>query len=197
MGGAAEQHVRSGTVRRVTDPQPKCGAGSQGALIRTLGHEGLRTAGSARSIHLRRCVCHDLGSHRAGRQLLTSGAWSRRLQRVRIIEVRNTRRSTPAGSSRHADEAEIRAITELDPYFLGMLINHDPLRYEALAAPTASLSQYESQPLERRYVTNMRRELPAHGLPAVPPRTWSEDDTPVYWQTVQAMASGRRRRRSG
>ena len=130
----------------------------------------------------------------SGAPLLTSGAWSRRPQRVRLIEVRNTRMSTTAGSSRHADEAEIRVITELEPYFLGMLINHDPPRYEALAAPTASLSQYESQLLERRHVTNMRREPSAHGLPAVPPRTWSEDDTPVYWQTVQAMASGRRRR---
>jgi hypothetical protein len=101
--------------------------------------------------------------------------------------------SAPGGSTRHADEAEIRVITALAPYFLGMLINHDPPRYEALAASTASLSQYESPPLERRHVTNMRRGLPAYGLPAVPPRTWSEDDTPVYWQTVQAMASGRRR----
>jgi hypothetical protein len=99
----------------------------------------------------------------------------------------------PVGSTRHADEAEIRVITALDPYFLGMLINHGPPRYEALAASTASLSEYESQPLGRRHVTTMRREPPAHGLAAVPPRTWSEDDTPVYWQTVQAMASGRRR----
>jgi len=75
-----------------------------------------------------------------------------------------------------------------------MLINHDPPRYEALAAPTASLSQHESQRPQRRHVTNMRRGLPANGLPAVPPRTWSEEDTPVYWQTVQAMASGRWRR---
>jgi len=74
-----------------------------------------------------------------------------------------------------------------------MLINHDPPRYEALPAPTASLSQYESRPLQRRHATNMHKGLPANGLPAVPPRTWSEDDTPVYWQTVQAMASGRRR----
>ncbi len=75
-----------------------------------------------------------------------------------------------------------------------MLINHDTPRYEALSAPTASLSQYESRPLERRHVTNMRKGLPANGLPAAPLRTWSEDDTPVYWQTVQAMASGMRRR---
>ena len=75
-----------------------------------------------------------------------------------------------------------------------MLINHDPRRYETLPAPTASLSQYESQPLQRRHVTNMRRGLPANDLLAVPARTWSEDDTPVYWQTVQAMAAGKWRR---
>ena len=33
----------------------------------------------------------------------------------------------------------------------------------------------------------MHKGLPANGLPAVPPRTWSEDDTPVYWQTVQPV----------
>jgi hypothetical protein len=69
-----------------------------------------------------------------------------------------------------------------------MLINHDLSQYEELA-PTTSLSEYESQPPQRRDVTNMHKELPASGLPAVPPSTWSEEDTPVYWQTVQAMAS--------
>lgn len=89
----------------------------------------------------------------------------------------------------------MRVITVLDPYFLGMLINHDPSRYEALGGgPAASLSRYESQPPQRRRVTNMRRVLPASSLPAEPPKAWSEEDTPVYWQTVQAMASGRRRR---
>ncbi len=72
-----------------------------------------------------------------------------------------------------------------------MLINHDPPGYEALAAPTASLSQRESEALERWHVADMRRGFPANGLPAVPPRTWSEDDTPLYWQTVRAMASDR------
>ena len=194
MGGAAGQHVRSGTVRRVTDPQPKYGADRGGAHIRTPDHEGVRDAWiSPIDISPPRGLSRP-GIASCRRAVVNVWRLEPQTPTGRLIEVRNTRMSTPAGSSRHADEAEIRVITVLDSYFLGMLINHDPPRYEALAAPTASLSQYESQPLERRHVTNMRREPPAHGLPAVPPRTWSGDDTPVYWQTVQAMASGRRRR---
>ena len=75
-----------------------------------------------------------------------------------------------------------------------MLINDDLSRYEALAAPTASLRQYESRPHQRQQVANMHREPPASSLPTVLPGTWSEEDTPVYWQTVQAMASGNWRR---
>lgn len=69
-----------------------------------------------------------------------------------------------------------------------MPINDDLSRYEALAAPTASLSPYESQPPQRPHVANMRDRLPSSGLRAVPPQTWSVEDTPVYWQTVEAMA---------
>ena len=69
-----------------------------------------------------------------------------------------------------------------------MPINDDLPRYEALAGPTASLSPYESQPPQRQRVANMRDRLPSSGLPAVPPQPWSAEDTPVYWQTVEAMA---------
>ena len=45
----------------------------------------------------------------------------------------------------------------------------------------------ESRPLRR--VTNVDSGFVASGLPA----TSGDEDTPVYWQTVQAMASGSRR----
>jgi hypothetical protein len=83
----------------------------------------------------------------------------------------------------------MRVMTGLDPYLQGMLINHDP-QYEMLAALPASLGQYESRPPQRPRVTNMHTGLPAGGPPAARPRPWSEEDTPVYWQTVQALASG-------
>jgi len=85
-------------------------------------------------------------------------------------------------------------------------VNYDPRRYEVLAAPGASLSQHESRPVRRRRVTNVDRGFPASGLPAADrgfpasglpaalPGRSSEEDTPVYWQTVQAMASGSWRR---
>ena len=75
-----------------------------------------------------------------------------------------------------------------------MLINDDSSPYEALAAPKAALSHYESQRLQREQVTNMRTSFPYGSPGAVPPGTWIDDDTPVYWQTVRAMASGRWRR---
>jgi hypothetical protein len=76
-----------------------------------------------------------------------------------------------------------------------MLIKHDPPHYEMLA----SLGQYESLPSQRGRATNMRKVLPADGSsaddpPAAQPRPWSEEDTPVYWQTVQAMSAAWRRR---
>lgn len=70
-----------------------------------------------------------------------------------------------------------------------MSIKDDLSWYEATGAPTASAGQYESEPAQRRQVTNTRRRLPSGTRAAVPPETWSEDGTPVYWQTVQAMAS--------
>jgi hypothetical protein len=75
-----------------------------------------------------------------------------------------------------------------------MPINHRLPRYEELAAPTASLGQYESQPPRHQRVTNSRKGPPASGLAAAPPGTSTVDDTPLYWQTVQAMASRRWRR---
>ena len=58
----------------------------------------------------------------------------------------------------------------------------------------ASRTQYEGRALQRQRVTNLRRELPANGPPAVPAGTSSVDDTPLYWQTVQAMAIAKWRR---
>jgi hypothetical protein len=75
-----------------------------------------------------------------------------------------------------------------------MSINHHPPRYEELAAPAALRSQYEGRPPQRRQVRDLRSGPPASGLPAAPPGTPSIDDTPLYWQTVQAMAAGRWRR---
>ncbi len=76
-----------------------------------------------------------------------------------------------------------------------MPVNDDPRRYEVLAAPGASLSQYESRPVPRRRVTNVDwGSARVSGLRAAPPGRSSEEDTPVYWQTVQAMASGSWRR---
>jgi hypothetical protein len=75
-----------------------------------------------------------------------------------------------------------------------MNINDDPSGFEAMAGPPASLSQCESESPERRDVTNMRPRPPSSGLQVVPPRTARDEDTPVYWQTVQAMASGTWRR---
>jgi hypothetical protein len=70
--------------------------GSPGTHLRTPGHEVCGTLGSARSIFPAAVfVCHDLGSHRIGEPLLTSGAWSRQIQRVRLVEVHNVRMSTP------------------------------------------------------------------------------------------------------
>jgi hypothetical protein len=76
-----------------------------------------------------------------------------------------------------------------------MLIKHDPPQYEMLG----SLGQYENLPSQRQRGTNMHEALPADGtpagsLPADQPRPWSEEDTPVYWQTVQAMSAAWRRR---
>ena len=67
-----------------------------------------------------------------------------------------------------------------------MPINDDLSPFEALAA----LSRLESQPLQRRHMTNMRETVPSGSLRGIPPGTSSEEDTPVYWQTVQAMSSG-------
>jgi hypothetical protein len=75
-----------------------------------------------------------------------------------------------------------------------MSINHYLPRYEGLAAPTALLGQYDSQPQRHRQLINSRKGPPASGQTAGPPRTSAvDDDTPLYWQTVQAMASRRRR----
>lgn len=56
----------------------------------------------------------------------------------------------------------------------------------------ASRAQYEGRPPQRQRVTNLHSEPPANGLPAVPAS--SIDDTPLYWQTVQAMAMAKWRR---
>ena len=66
-------------------------------------------------------------------------------------------------------------------------VNDDPRRYEMAAASAAPRSQQESRPLRR--VTNADSGFAASGRPATP----GDEDTPVYWQTVQAMASGSRR----
>ena len=66
-------------------------------------------------------------------------------------------------------------------------VNDDPRRYQVAAASAAPRSQQESRPLRR--VTNVDSGFAASGLPA----TSGDEDTPVYWQTVQAMASGSRR----
>jgi len=57
-----------------------------------------------------------------------------------------------------------------------------------------SRTQNEGRPLRRQRVTNLRSEPPANGPPAAPARTPSMDDTPLYWQTVQAMAIAKWRR---
>ena len=69
--------------------------GSRGTHLRTPGHEGMRNAWISPIGIPRRGVCHDLGSHRIGEPLLTSGAWSRQIQRVRLVEVHYVRMSTP------------------------------------------------------------------------------------------------------
>jgi len=75
-----------------------------------------------------------------------------------------------------------------------MFMNHHPPRYEEPSGPAASLGRHESQQPWRRYVTDSHKDLPANGPVAAPPRTPTVDDTPLYWQTVQAMASRRWRR---
>jgi hypothetical protein len=71
-----------------------------------------------------------------------------------------------------------------------MPINDDLSGFEALVALADSLSEHESQPPRYRGVTNMRKKLPPASPGGTPPGTCSGEDTPVYWQTVQAMASG-------
>ena len=72
-----------------------------------------------------------------------------------------------------------------------MHVNHDPRRHRVVAASAAPLGQRESPPLRRRPVTDADSGFPASGLPAVSFGRSSEEDTPVYWQTVQAMLSAR------
>jgi len=104
--------------------------------------------------------------------------------------VHETLDNSPCGLSRHADEEDVY-LPALASSFPDMPINHHVPRYEGLAAPTASLGQYESQPPRRRYLPNSRKGPSAGSLATAPHRISAVDDTPLYWQTVQAMASRR------
>jgi hypothetical protein len=74
-----------------------------------------------------------------------------------------------------------------------MSINDYLPRYEVLAAPRALLCEQDSQPPRHRHLINSRGGPPASGLAAAPPRTSAVNDTPLYWQTIQVMASRRQR----
>jgi len=63
-------------------------------------------------------------------------------------------------------------------------LDDDPRRYKVAAAAAAPLSQHDSRPL--RLVTSADNGFAVGSLPATP----GDQDTPVYWQTVRAMASG-------
>jgi hypothetical protein len=47
----------------------------------------------------------------------------------------------------------------------------------------------QSRSPERSPDQHAGRELPAGDLPAAPPGASGKEDTPVFWQTLQAMAS--------
>jgi hypothetical protein len=76
-------------------PLAKCAEDRGELVLRTPGHEGMRNAWISPIDIPRRGVCHDLGSHRVGEPSLTSAAWSRQIQRVRLVEVHNVRMLTP------------------------------------------------------------------------------------------------------
>ena len=92
-------------------PTAECGP-DRGSSATNAGHEGVRTPGIS-LIDIPGAVRVTTSDHiaPAGRceRLEPQTRW------VRLIETRHVRMLAATGSSRHADEAEMRAITVLDP----------------------------------------------------------------------------------
>ena len=59
--------------------------------------------------------------------------------------------------------------------------------------PSAVHAAQESRSPDRLHAQPAGRQPPAGDLPAVRSATSRQEDTPVYWQTLQAMVSAPRR----
>jgi hypothetical protein len=61
------------------------------------------------------------------------------------------------------------------------------------AWPSAVHAAQECRSPDRLHEQHARQQPPAGDLPAVRSGTFRQEDTPVYWQTLQAMVSAPRR----